>query len=171
MLFEDLPVAEQNDDSEQSNKSFEELRQKAADYLASWQRCQADFVNYKRRAEQEKEEAGRLANSGLLLAILPVFDDLERAFAAMPAKLQGDRWADGMKMILRKMQSTLETQGLTSIPCVGEEFDPVFHEALRRCEGKEGVVIEEMEKGYKYRDKLLRPSKVAVGEGEQNKEE
>lgn len=170
MLFEEKPGSEQTDDSG-SSQSVDDLKQKAADYLASWQRCQADFVNYKRRAEQEKEDAGRLANASLLLAILPVFDDLERAFAAMPQQLRGNKWADGMQMILRKMQSTLEVQGLTSIPCVGEAFDPSLHEAIRNCEGKEGIIVQEMEKGYKYRDKLLRPSKVAVGEGEQNKEE
>ncbi len=161
---------EESENREQSGEADEE-QQKAAGYLASWQRCQADFINYKRRAELEKQESGKAANAGLLLALLPAFDDMERAFAAIPHELEDNSWIDGMKLIYRKLQSALESRGLSAIQCVGEAFDPCVHEAIRRCEGPEGTVVQEMEKGYKFHDRIIRPSKVAVGEGEERNKE
>lgn len=159
------------EDSGQSRTSPQDDRQKAAEYLAAWQRCQADFINFKRRAEQERAEAGNAANSALLMAILPALDDLERAFAAMPPELENANWVSGIRLIWRKLQSALEAQGLSHLKCVGEVFDPCLHEAVRQCKGPEGTVVQEMEKGYKYREKLIRPSRVAVGEGEQEYKE
>jgi molecular chaperone GrpE len=155
----------------QTDQSEEETGQKAAEYLSSWQRCQADYTNLKRRSQQEVAEAGKTANAGLLLALLPVIDDMERAFAAIPPDMENKSWMKGMKLIWQKFQSTLEAQGLSSVECLGEPFDPSLHEAVRRCKGKEGVIVEEMEKGYRYRDKLIRHSKVSVGETQEDTEE
>ena len=147
-------------------QALAEEKAKAESYLASWQRAQADFTNYKRRSEQEKEEISQLASLVLILNLLPVLDDFERALAALPANQVELSWLEGIKLIVRKLQTSLETQGLSSIQAIGEPFDPRFHEAIRQDKGKEGIVIEEVHKGYKFHEKIIRPSKVVVGNGE-----
>lgn len=143
---------------------------KAEANLAGWQRTQADFINYKRRTEQEKDEISQFARTTLLLDLLPALDDLERAFAAVPQRLIKASWVDGIRLIWNKLRTTLEAQGLSEIKAVGEPFDPHLHEAVRQDRGREGVVIEEVQKGYKFRDKIIRPSKVIVGSGEEEPE-
>lgn len=158
------------EDIETLKREAAETKKKAEDYLAGWQRAQADFINYKRRAEQEKEELSKFANAKLLLTLLPVIDDLERAFESVPAQFELG-WVEGFKMIERKLKASLEVQGLTPIEAVGQPFDPNFHEAVREANGKEGIVIQEIEKGYLLHGKLLRPAKVIVGKGEEEKED
>ena len=109
----------------------------------------------------------------LILNLLPVLDDLERAFNSLPAKLSELTWIDGIRLIFRKLQATLEAQGLSGIRSVGEEFNPAVHEAVTLGEGEEGKVIEELQKGYKLHDRVIRPALVMVGKGkeEENKVE
>ena len=97
--------------------------------------------------------------------VLPVLDDLERAFAAIPPDLASADWVEGIRLIERKLWAVLELQGLSQIKALGEPFDPNLHEAVRQDKGKEGIVIEEVQKGYRLHDKVIRPSKVIVGNG------
>jgi len=152
-------------------QSLAEAEAKAEANLANWQRAQADFINYKRRTEQEKEEINQFAKATLILNLLPALDDLERAFAAIPPRLTKASWIDGIRLIWRKLQTTLEAQGLSEIKAVGEPFDPHLHEAVRQDKGKEGVVVEEVQKGYKFYNRVIRPSKVVVGNGEEEEKE
>ena len=157
-------------------EDVEELKQKAESYLANWQRAQADFINYKQRSEQEREETSKFANAMLMLNLLPVLDDLERAFASMPPRLiklsasDGRTWIDGIRLIERKLQASLEAQGLSLIKALGEPFDPKLHEAAMHGKGKEGEVIKELQKGYKLQDRIIRPTIVVVGNGEEEEE-
>ena len=151
-------------------QTLAEEKAKAEANLAGWQRAQADFINYKRRTEQEKEEISQFARATLILELLPVLDDLERAFAAVPPRLTKTSWVDGIRLIWSKLRTALEAQGLSEIRAVGEPFDPHLHEAVRQDRGKEGVIIEEVQKGYKFRGKIIRPSKVVVGNGEEETE-
>ena len=151
-------------------QALAEAKAKAEEYLAGWQRAQADFINYKRRTEQEKEEISRFANAILILNLLPILDDLERALTSIPPRLAKLSWVDGIRLIERKLQASLEAQGLSQIKAPGEPFDPNLHEAARLGKGKEGIVIEELQKGYKLCDRVLRPSKVVVGNGEEGEE-
>jgi len=159
------------EDIEALRKALAEEKAKAEEYLAGWQRAQADFVNYKRRVEQEKEEITKFANSNLMLTILPILDDLERALASIPPRLAKLGWVDGISLIERKLRASLEAQGLSQIKALGEPFDPNLHEAARLDKGKEGIVIEELSKGYKLHDRVIRPSKVVVGSGEEEEKE
>ncbi len=161
----DPKVAEMGDIAELKQVLAEE-KEKAENYLSNWQRAQADFINYKQRSEREKEEIGNFANSVLMLNLLPVLDDLERAFASIPPNLAELSWLDGIRLVERKLQAGLEAQGLSPIKAVGEPFDPHLHEAIRQDKGKEGIVIEELQKGYKFHDRIIRPSRVVVGGGE-----
>jgi len=146
-------------------------KEKAESNLAGWQRAQADFANYKRRTEQELQEIGKLANANLVLNLLPVLDDFERALNNAPENRADVTWVDGIKLINRKLQGALETMGLSQIKALGEPFDPNIHEAVMQAKGKEGIVIEELEKGYMFKDKIIRPTKVVVGSGEEKEEE
>jgi molecular chaperone GrpE len=144
---------------------------KAEEYLAGWQRTQADFINYKRRTEREKEEISKFANTILILSLLPIIDDLERALTSIPPRLAKFSWVDGIRLIERKLQTSLEAQGLSQIKALGEPFDPNLHEAMRQGKGEEGIVTEEIQKGYKLHDRVIRPSKVVVGSGEEQEEQ
>jgi molecular chaperone GrpE len=143
---------------------------KAEANLAGWQRAQADFANYKKRSEQEKQELSKFANSVLILSLLPVLDDFERAYSSIPPSLKKQSWLDGIKLIERKLWAVMEAQGLSPIKTLGEPFDPALHEAVRQDKGKEGIVIEEIQRGYMIEDRVIRPSKVVVGNGEEEKE-
>jgi len=169
MLTEDDDVVEagieQAQNIETLQQALAEEKEKTEKYLANWQRCQADFVNYKQRTEQEKGEIIEFANSTLTCNLLPIMDDLERAFASVPADLEESNWTEGIKLIYNKFRTTLEAQGLTEIEARGEPFDPSLHEAVMQQDGKEGMVIEELQKGYKFKEKVIRPSLVTVGKG------
>ena len=162
----ELEVTE-TEDIETLKQALAEEKTKADDYLANWQRAQADFINYKRRTEQEKKEIIKFANTTLMLNLLPVLDDMERAFSSMPPRLAKLGWIDGIRLIERKLKSGLEAQGLSPIEALSETFDPNFHEAAMHAKGKEGIVIEELQKGYTLHDRIIRPTKVIVGNGEE----
>ena len=157
----------EGEDTEELRQALDEEKQKAANYLANWQRAQADFINYKRRSEQEKGEISQFANASLMFNLLPILDDLERAFTSVPPNLVQLTWVDGIRLIERKLQASLEAQGLSPIKALEEPFDPKFHEAAMHGKGKEGIVVEELQKGYKLHDRVIRPSMVVVGNGEE----
>ena len=159
------PEIEQDEDIEIFKDALVEEKGKAAKYLANWQRCQADFDNYKKHAEQEKNEIVEFANSTLILNLLPIMDDFERALASVPDDLVRSNWTEGINLICDKLKSTLELQGLVEIKANGEPFDPHLHEAIMQRDGDEGIIVEEIQKGYRFRDKVIRPSLVVVGNG------
>ncbi len=165
------PAVAEVEDIETLKQVLAKEKVKAEGYLANWQRAQADFINYKRRTEQEKEEISKFANSILMLNLLPVLDDLERAFMSIPPRLAKLSWVDGIGLIERKLRASLEALGLSEIKALGEPFDPHLHEAVREDKGIDGVVIEELQKGYKLHDRVIRPTMVVVGNGEKVKEE
>jgi molecular chaperone GrpE len=150
-------------------EALAEEKKRAKEYLASWQRAQADLINYKRRSEQERMEFNSYANANLCNNILPVVDDLERALAAIPEEYSKTNWVEGVRLVERKFKTILEGQGVKPICALGMAFDPNLHEAIRHEKGKEGMVIAEYQKGYMLNDKLLRPSRVGVGSGEEEK--
>ncbi len=155
--------------TENLEPAVSEDKKKAEEYLAAWQRTQADFINYKRRSEQERQEFNSFANANLIRGILPVLDDLERALNAIPSEFANNDWVEGVRMVERKFKTILEGQGVKPILTLGMAFDPKLHEAIRQDKGEEGMVIGEFQKGYMLNDKLLRPARVAVGNGEEEK--
>jgi molecular chaperone GrpE len=164
---EDEPVSESSPEVKSGlEEELAAAKNKAEEYLSSWQRTQADFLNYKRRTEAERQEFNSFANANLVSAILPVLDDLERALDAVPTKYAKSDWVEGVRLVERKFKTILEGQGVKPILALGMAFDPNFHEALRQDKGEEGIVIGEFQKGYTLNDKLLRPARVVVGNGE-----
>ena len=161
---EDVVIA---DDVESLREALAEEKAKAQDYLGNWQRAQADFMNFKRRTEQERSEAIKFANAVLVENLLAVLDDLERALENVSAKLAGLTWVDGIALIYRKLRAILEGHGLTEIKALGEAFDPNLHEAVLYGEGEDGEIVEELQKGYKLYDRVIRPTMVKVGKGKE----
>jgi len=142
--------------------------EQARAYLANWQRTQADLENYKKRAQQERREAMDFANSSLLAKLMSALDDLERAFSRPAAEMRKAAWADGARLSFQKLKSALESEGVHQIEAVGQPFDPHFHQAIMRRPGEEGIVLEEVQKGYIMNGRVLRPSMVVVGAQEEN---
>jgi len=140
-------------------------RGEAGDNLAGWQRATADFQNYRRRTEQEREQLLGLANESLLRKVLSIVDDFDRAIEAMPSELAKLSWVEGIAAIDRKLRSLLESEGVTPIEAAGRPFDPREHEALTHEEttkAPDETVIGEIQRGYRIRDRVLRPSLVSV---------
>jgi molecular chaperone GrpE len=147
-------------------KALAEQKIKTDEYLGSLQRNQADFSNYRRRTEQEKAELGKYANFKLFCDILPVLDDIDLALNHIPEEYAKHDWVEGVRLVERKFRTILEKQGVKPVCALGMAFDPNLHEAIKHEKGEEGAVIAEVQKGYTLGDKLLRPSRVIVGNGE-----
>jgi len=140
-------------------------QQEAAENKQGWQRTAADFANYRRRTEQDREQMIGLANEALLSKLLTIVDDFDRAVANMPAELHQLGWAEGIAAIDRKLDLLLASEGLSPIDAVGKPFDPHEHEAVvqeERSDVAEGTVVAELQRGYRIRDRVLRPAMVAV---------
>ncbi len=103
----------------------------------------------------------------LLMSLLPILDDFERALDNVSIKLAGLTWVDGIRLIHRKLQAVLESHGISQIEALGNDFDPALHEAVLEEEGEEGKVIEELQRGYKLHERVLRPAMVKVGKGKE----
>lgn len=154
-----------------AEEQLEKAREDAQKYLANWQRAEADFQNYKKRTDQEREELRRFGNVSLIINLLPVIDDFERAFASLDSHLTGLSWFDGMYLIYRKLGQLLENAGVRPIEADGQDFDPRFHEAVAHVDGDEGKVLSVVQRGYKLHDRVLRPAMVVVGKGTQSEKE
>lgn len=151
---------------EQPSAASGSADQEAAMYKDQMQRVAADFKNYKRRTELERADLIRSANAGLLLKLLPVVDDLERAMSSVTSDVAESQWYGGFKLIPHKLRTLLESEGVTPLEVLGQEFDPNRHEAVIYEEDGSGdttVVTAELQRGYALRDKVLRPAMVKVG--------
>jgi molecular chaperone GrpE len=133
--------------------------------IAAHQRTAADFANFRRRTAEEREREAGLASESLLIKALAVADDMDRALAAVPENLTAEPWVEGIAAINRKLLALLESEGVTPFESVGKEFDPREHEAIAQVPGSgkpAGEVIAEHRKGWRIRDRILRPAVVSV---------
>jgi molecular chaperone GrpE len=139
----------------------------AAEYKDQWLRSVAEFKNYKRRIEAERADLIRSASGRLVFKLLPVLDDFERAIDNIPADIADTAWWGGTQLIAQKLRTILESEGVTPIEAVGQDFDPNLHEAVlyEEAPGQDGKVVAELERGYRLNDRVLRPTKVKVGKG------
>ncbi|MBC8095467.1 MAG: nucleotide exchange factor GrpE [Akkermansiaceae bacterium] len=149
---------------------IEELKTAAAKAAENWERLvrtTADFDNFKKRAAREKQEAIRFANEGIIEKLVPVLDNFDMAMAAVQSST-GDSSQSlqaGVAMIHQQLKSVLTDAGLEEIIAAGQKFDPNFHEAVSQQETTEvadGQVLQQLRKGYKLRERLLRPATVIV---------
>jgi molecular chaperone GrpE len=146
---------------------LEEARRKADEYLDGWKRTLAEFDNYRKRIEKEREEIAQNVTIETLRRLLPIVDDFERALEALPAEKAEDETLKGFVLIHRKLLSVLESANLTQIDPKGQAFDPTRHEAIGQEPSSEvasGHVSAVLQKGYLHGDRVIRPALVRVAE-------
>lgn len=160
---QEIPVTESADEA--GSAELEKLQAEVLEHQQRTLRVQADFDNFRRRTQKEKEDLGKYASSKLITELLPVIDNFERALQASEENPEFESFSKGVSMIFRQLESVLATEGLTAMKSVGEPFNPEYHQAIMQVESdeyEEGIVVEEVQKGYMLKDKVLRPAMVKV---------
>ncbi len=151
---------------EQLEGAVDAARAQADDYLVALQRERAEFLNFKRRTAEERERDLGLAGEDLIRKVLAVADDFDRAIESRPPDIASHPWVEGIAVIDRKLRSLLESEGVTPVDAApGRAFDPREHDAVATVPGTdraEGEIVEEIRRGYRLRDRILRPALVAV---------
>ncbi len=151
------------------DSASDELKKKADEYKDSLQRLQGDFENYKKRCERENASFRKYANAQLVKSLLPILDSFE---LALKNNTEPEKFVKGVEMIYAQLYSLLEDAGLKKIEAEGRRFDPYAHEALLQEESeKDGMILEELQKGYALDDVVIRHSKVKVGRKKEEKNE
>lgn len=147
------------------DKKQDALKEKVEELEDRVKRQMAEFENFRKRTEKEKTAMFETGAKSVIEKILPVVDNFERGLAAIPEGDKGSPFAEGMEMIYKQLISELEKMDVKPIPAVGEEFNPDFHNAVMQVESEEyesGIIAQELQKGYTYRDSVVRHSMVAV---------
>jgi molecular chaperone GrpE len=145
---------------------LEAARKESEEYLTALQRERAEFQNFRRRTAEERMRDLGLAGEDLIRKVLVLADDFDRAIEARPASISQDAWFEGIAAIDRKLRQLLESEGVTPIEAdAGKPFDPREHEAIANVPNTgraEGEIVDEVRRGYRLRDRVLRPALVAV---------
>ncbi len=152
-------------DSSDLLAQLEAERARAEEEHQRYLRALADFANYKKRVAEQEARARQFATRELVLKILPIIDDFERALTSAEESQSFEALHDGLVMTLRKLMSVLESEGVQPIEAVGREFDPSMHEAVMRVEDSEhpeNTIVHELQKGYTLASEVIRPSRVSV---------
>lgn len=146
-------------------KELDAIRLKSDEYLEGWQRARAEFANFRKRIDREREQSHQAAAGTIIRRYLEILDDLERALSNRPQEGEGAIWAGGIELIYRKFLKTLESEGVTRMQAEGEIFDPNMHEAISHEESSDhesGQIIQVIQPGYVLGDRILRPALVRV---------
>ena len=144
---------------------LQQSRREAGQSLDAAQRAQAEMVNFRRRTEEERIAHGKYANARLIGKLLPVMEELDLALNHAAKGSANDPWVEGVKLIQRKLDNLLQSEGVTEIETVGTEFNPMEHEALGTVETNEhasGYVAEAVRAGYRLYDRVIQPAQVMV---------
>ena len=138
----------------------------AGQYKDRWLRAEAELQNTRRRASRDRDEAVRAAEDRVLVELIEILDDVERALSALTPEQAADSWAQGVALTAQRMRDALARRGVTAIPTLGQPFDPAFHDALLEVPSAEGVapgsVAQEVQKGYRRGERALRAARVVV---------
>lgn len=159
---EEQPKEEKKSKSKKKKDKKDEQIEELQDQV---KRQMAEFDNFRKRTEKEKTQMFEVGAKSIIEKILPVVDNFERGLASIPEEEQGSAFADGMNMIYKQLLNELEQAGVAVIEAVGKEFDPEYHNAVMQVENDElepGTIAQELQKGYTYRDSVVRHSMVAV---------
>lgn len=148
-----------------ADKKQDALKQKVEELEDRVKRQMAEFDNFRKRTDKEKTAMYEIGAKSVIEKILPVVDNFERGLMSIPEEEKGSGFADGMQMIYKQLMTELENLGVKPIEAVGQEFNPDYHNAVMQVESEEyetGVIAQELQKGYMYRDSVVRHSMVAV---------
>src|SRR3954452_3566322 len=154
-------------------EQLEVKEREASENLNRYLRERAELENFKKRTQREREDAIRYANEGLIRDLVPIIDNLERAVAHAKTGVDGRPLIEGVDLVLKGLVDVFTRHGVVQVTAVGEVFDPTKHEAMAQVESdqhKANTVVEEFNKGYLYRDRLLRPALVSVAISSRDKE-
>ena len=152
----------EDDELAKLNKDLKEKDEEIIELKSHIQRLQADFDNFRKQNDKQKQELIRYANEGLIVKFIDVYEDMERA---LENSTNGEEIREGLELIYSKMKNTLEKEGVKEIPAVGEKFDPFKHEALLTVDSPDhenNEIVDELMKGYTLKDKVIKYSKVRV---------
>lgn len=147
------------------DKKLKECQKLKDEYLAGWQRERADFLNYKKEEMNRLQDLLNHFSESMILEILLILDNLERAEKNLPEKLKKDDNVKGLLQIEKQIKNFLKGKGLKQIKSLGEKFNPEFHEVIETIEAQDkesGIIIEEIKKGYKLHNKVVRPARVKI---------
>ena len=163
-------TTEANESTSIRDQLDESLREKDQ-FRAMAQRAQADLINYRRRATEEQGALRRTANSDLILKVLSVVDDLERALALVPEDAVATGWLEGLRLVQRNLNNLLDSEGVTKIEAKGKPFEPREHEAIlyeETDDSPDGMIIRVIRDGYRLHDRLLRAAQVTVSKASES---
>lgn len=144
-------------------ESLEKAKKERDEYVTLLQRERADFINFKKRIEEEKKEFITFGQSLLLAKWIPLYELLNKAVEHLPANLQADSWVQGVVQIKDLFDKLFHDLDIGKIETVGKPFDSSMHEAMMQIDGPEGIVMQEFEAGYLFHGRVIRPAKVSVG--------
>jgi len=146
-------------------EELDDMRQKVDEFSDGWQRERAEFANYRKRIERDRESQKQNNRIDVIKKYLAVHDDFERAMKTIPQESVQESWLEGLKLIDQKLKTLLEGEGIAPIPTENSAFDPVLHEAISHEENPDfesGQIIEVVQKGYTIGDRVIRPALVRV---------
>ncbi len=158
------PKKEKSRTLKEVKKELKEYKKQAEENLAGWQRAKADFVNYKKDQEKYLEEFRKYASEDMIVKLLPTIDNFELATKHLPKDLENSDWAKGIICIKSQFDNFLKDVGVEEIKSVGEKFDPSLFESIgeKESDREEGIIIAEIQKGYRMFGKVVRVGKVKV---------
>lgn len=155
------------EDTDDTNKKVKELQAKLEESENRYLRLRADFDNFRRRAQLDREASEKYRAQSLATNLLPAIDNFERAMQITPDNEQAKQLMQGVEMVYRNIIDALKKEGIEDIEAVGKEFDPHYHQAIMQGEDENygsNIVIEEFQKGYVLKDRVIRPSMVKVNQ-------
>ncbi|WIF94809.1 nucleotide exchange factor GrpE [Caminicella sporogenes] len=156
---------QEREDNKDESEEIEKYKKEIEEYKNKYLRITADFQNFKRRVEKEKSDLYKYGSEKIIVDILPILDNLERALQSAEDAEDNKGLRDGIEMVYKQFKDVLQKHGLEEIDCLGKEFDPNCHHAIMQeeCEDKQSnSIIEVFQKGYKLNSKVIRPSLVKV---------
>ena len=160
---------DKKEDKETLKKQLEEKDAKLSEQEDMLKRLQAEFENYNKRTEKEKQDTLAYANEKIIIELLDLLDNFERAMCEIKKTEEADKIKTGVELIFKQLYHLLKSKGVEEIEALEKQFDPEKHEALMQIvsdKHEEGTVVQEIQKGYMLKEKVIRPAKVAVSKKE-----
>lgn len=164
---EEASTDEVSEDVNALTNELEQVKREKDDLYDRLLRLQADYENYRRRTKKERENDLKYKSQSVIMELLPVLDNFERALQIEVSDEKAKSFVDGIQMVHRQLKDALAKEGLEEIPTVGEQFDPHLHQAVMQVQDEEkesNEIVEELQKGYKLKDRIIRPAMVKVNQ-------
>jgi molecular chaperone GrpE len=158
-------MSEKKESKKTIEEKLKECEEQKEEYLNGWKRAKADFINYKREEAGRTKEMMNYSKAELLSSIIEILDNFEKAEEETPEDVKNDNYFQGLLRIKDQFNDFLKSQGVKKVKAIGEKIDLNYHEIVEEVENKEeksGIVVEEVQKGYLFEGRLLRPAKVKV---------